>query len=78
MQLLVAFYRARNIQFSFEFYLFIFLGGSFPYTIGRISHGFDVKPDLCAVENNVSPRLVLLRTYVCIFSFVGPISETTK
>ncbi|HEX7046711.1 MAG TPA: amidohydrolase family protein [Gammaproteobacteria bacterium] len=31
-------------------------GGSFPFTIGRIQHGFDVRPDLCAVENAVSPR----------------------
>lgn len=23
-------------------------GGSFPSTIGRIQHGFDVRPDLCA------------------------------
>ncbi|CAB4020017.1 2-amino-3-carboxymuconate-6-semialdehyde decarboxylase-like [Paramuricea clavata] len=38
-------------------------GGSFPYTIGRISHGFDVKPDLCAVENNVSPRKYIGKFY---------------
>ncbi|MBK7298169.1 MAG: amidohydrolase [Flavobacteriales bacterium] len=31
-------------------------GGSFPATIGRIEHGFDVRPDLCAVDNNVNPR----------------------
>jgi aminocarboxymuconate-semialdehyde decarboxylase len=31
-------------------------GGSFPYTIGRIAHGFDVRPDLVAVDNAVSPR----------------------
>ena len=36
--------------------LSLLLGGSFPYTIGRIAHGFDVRPDLCGVENNVSPR----------------------
>ena len=30
-------------------------GGSFPATIGRIQHGFDVRPDLCAVDNQVSP-----------------------
>lgn len=30
-------------------------GGSFPATIGRIQHGFDVRPDLCAVDNNVPP-----------------------
>lgn len=31
-------------------------GGSFPATIGRIQHGFEVRPDLCAVDNNVAPR----------------------
>jgi aminocarboxymuconate-semialdehyde decarboxylase len=30
-------------------------GGSFPGTIGRIQHGFEARPDLCAVENTVSP-----------------------
>ncbi len=31
-------------------------GGSFPFTIGRIQHGFDVRPDLCAIDNDVAPR----------------------
>lgn len=31
-------------------------GGSFPFTIGRIEHGFDVRPDLVAIDNNRSPR----------------------
>jgi len=31
-------------------------GGSFPLTIGRIQHGFDVRPDLVAIDNPVSPR----------------------
>ncbi len=31
-------------------------GGSFPFTVGRFDHGFDVRPDLCAVDNNRSPR----------------------
>ncbi len=35
---------------------FAHCGGSFPATIGRVQHGFDVRPDLCAVDNNVSPR----------------------
>lgn len=30
-------------------------GGSFPGTLGRIQHGFEVRPDLCAVDNNVPP-----------------------
>ncbi|MFZ1527514.1 MAG: amidohydrolase family protein [Ferruginibacter sp.] len=31
-------------------------GGSFPATIGRIEHGFNVRPDLVAVDNNINPR----------------------
>jgi len=31
-------------------------GGSFPYTLGRIEHGFEVRPDLTAVDNNINPR----------------------
>lgn len=30
-------------------------GGSFPFTIGRIQHGFDVRPDLVAVDNAIAP-----------------------
>lgn len=38
-------------------------GGSFPATIGRIEHGFNVRPDLCAVDNPHSPRKYLNRMY---------------
>lgn len=31
-------------------------GGSFPYTLGRIDHGFKVRPDLCAIDNPINPR----------------------
>lgn len=31
-------------------------GGSFPATIGRIEHGFEVRPDLCAIDNDKNPR----------------------
>ncbi|HWU51808.1 MAG TPA: amidohydrolase family protein [Tahibacter sp.] len=31
-------------------------GGSFPYTIGRIEHGFRMRPDLVATDNARSPR----------------------
>ena len=31
-------------------------GGSFPLTIGRIEHGFNVRPDLCAIDNPINPR----------------------
>ena len=39
-------------------------GGAFPATIGRIARGFDARPDLCAVSNDVSPREYLRRIYV--------------
>jgi aminocarboxymuconate-semialdehyde decarboxylase len=39
-------------------------GGSFPATIGRIAHGFEVRPDLCAVDNPVNPREYLNKFYV--------------
>ena len=31
-------------------------GGSFPFTIGRIEHGFNVRPDLTAIDNPINPR----------------------
>ncbi len=39
-------------------------GGSFPATVGRIEHGFNVRPDLCAVDNKVNPMSYLGRFYV--------------
>jgi aminocarboxymuconate-semialdehyde decarboxylase len=39
-------------------------GGSFPATLGRIEHGFLVRPDLCAVDNNVNPRDYLGRFWI--------------
>lgn len=39
-------------------------GGSFPATIGRIEHGFEMRPDLCAIDNKVGPREYLGRFWV--------------
>lgn len=39
-------------------------GGSFPGTLGRIEHGFKVRPDLVAVDNTNNPRMYLGRFYV--------------
>ena len=39
-------------------------GGAFPGTIGRIEQGFDVRPDLCAVDNPINPRSYLGRFFV--------------
>ena len=37
-------------------------GGSFPYTAGRIQHGYNVRPDLCATDCN-KPPLDFLRKF---------------
>ena len=39
-------------------------GGSFPGTFARIEHGFNVRPDLCAVDNKKSPREYLGKFWV--------------
>ncbi len=39
-------------------------GGSFPGTFGRVQHGFDVRPDLCAVDCRTSPREQLGSFYI--------------
>ena len=39
-------------------------GGSFPWTIGRIEHGYHVRPDLVAIDNpGENPRNYLKRFY---------------
>lgn len=44
--------------------LFAHGGGAFPATLGRIAHGFAVRPDLCAVDNPVNPREYIGKFYV--------------
>jgi aminocarboxymuconate-semialdehyde decarboxylase len=39
-------------------------GGSFPFTIGRIEHGFKMRPDLVAFRNPVNPRDYIGRFWV--------------
>lgn len=39
-------------------------GGAFPFTLGRIDHGFSVRPDLCAVDNSILPSEYLGMFYV--------------
>ncbi len=39
-------------------------GGSFPATISRIEHGFNVRPDLCAIDNNVNPKEYLGKFWI--------------
>lgn len=42
--------RCKNLRICFAHG-----GGSFPYTLGRIAHGFEVRPDLYA-DNKTNPR----------------------
>lgn len=39
-------------------------GGSFPFSIGRIEHGFNVRPDLVQTKNKVNPRAYLGKFYL--------------
>jgi aminocarboxymuconate-semialdehyde decarboxylase len=48
-----------NLRFAFAHG-----GGSFPATIERIQHGYNVRPDLCAIDNNVSPKKYLGKFWV--------------
>lgn len=43
---------------------FAHAGGSFLSTIGRIAHGFECRPDLVAIDNNVNPRSYLGKFWV--------------
>lgn len=46
---------------------FCHAGGSFFATIGRIEHGFNCRPDLVAIDNDVNPRNYLGKFWVdCI------------
>jgi aminocarboxymuconate-semialdehyde decarboxylase len=38
-------------------------GGAFPFTFGRIQHGYEVRPDLCAIECQLSPKEFLGKFY---------------
>lgn len=44
--------------------MFAHAGGSFLPTIGRIQHGFDCRPDLVAIDNNVNPKSYLGKFWV--------------
>ena len=51
--------RYPNLRFAFAHG-----AGSFPATIGRIEHGWKVRPDLCAVDNEHNPRKYLGQFWV--------------
>lgn len=44
-------------------------GGSFPGTIGRIEHGFNMRPDLVAIDNPTNPRNYLGKFWVDTLTF---------
>ena len=48
----------KEVKLSFSF-----TGGSFPFTVGRIEHGYNVRPDLCAIDCDTSPRQFLGKFY---------------
>lgn len=39
-------------------------GGTFPFTSGRIDHGFNVRPDLCSIDNSHLPSSYMKNFYV--------------
>ena len=53
------FERLPNLRVAFAH-----VGGSFPFTLGRIQHGFEVRPDLCAVDNPFPPTKYIGKFYI--------------
>jgi aminocarboxymuconate-semialdehyde decarboxylase len=51
--------RFPNVRFAFAHG-----GGSFPGTIGRIAHGFEMRPDLCQTQTTTPPVEFLKRFYI--------------
>ncbi len=39
-------------------------GGSFPFTLGRIDHGYTMRPDLCAIDNQTLPSEYIGKFYI--------------
>jgi aminocarboxymuconate-semialdehyde decarboxylase len=44
--------------------LFVHAGGSFPFTIGRIAHGYECRPDLVNVNHVAHPRSYLGKFWI--------------
>lgn len=45
-------------------FCFSHAGGEFLFTLGRIEHGFNCRPDLVAIDNNVNPRHYLGKFWI--------------
>ena len=45
-------------------------GGAFPSSLGRISHGWAVRPDLCAADASLSPAQLVASRRVWVDSLV--------
>jgi aminocarboxymuconate-semialdehyde decarboxylase len=39
-------------------------GGSFPFTTGRIDHGYRMRPDLCSIDNAKLPSSYMKHFYI--------------
>jgi aminocarboxymuconate-semialdehyde decarboxylase len=39
-------------------------GGSFPFTLGRIQHGYEARPDLCATDSHLAPKDLIGKFWV--------------
>ena len=50
-------------------------GGSFPFTLGRIEHGFEARPDLVAVDNDKNPREYLGKFWLDSLVHDAPVLE---
>lgn len=44
-------------------FCFAHAGGSFPYTLGRLEHGFNCRPDIVAVSNKKPPSSYIGRIW---------------
>ena len=53
------FERLQNLRVAFAHG-----GGAFPAILGRVQHGFNVRPDLCAVDNKIDPVKYLGKFWV--------------
>eukprot|EP00762_Andalucia_godoyi_P008583 ANDGO_04597.mRNA.1 2-amino-3-carboxymuconate-6-semialdehyde decarboxylase len=45
-------------------------GGSFPFCLGRVQHGWEVRPDLCAVDNKHPPTKYVAQKHFFVDSLV--------